>query len=81
MAPKILVGVRKLSDKPIRYIINTHVHTDHSGGNEAQACRRIPERLRRPPPWRGLEYFIGYEGDTLRDLFLHQRAQRGMGYV
>src|SRR5256712_14214573 len=37
MAPKILAAVRKLSDKPIRYIINTHVHTDHSGGNEAMA--------------------------------------------
>src|SRR5438067_398698 len=37
MAPKILAAVRKLSDKPIRYIINTHVHTDHSGGNEGLA--------------------------------------------
>jgi len=37
MAPKILAAVRKLTDKPIRYIINTHVHTDHAGGNEALA--------------------------------------------
>jgi cyclase len=37
MAPKILAAIRKLSDKPIRYIINTHVHVDHSGGNEALA--------------------------------------------
>ena len=37
MAPKLVAAIRKLSDKPIRYIINTHVHGDHSGGNEAMA--------------------------------------------
>jgi cyclase len=37
MAPKILAAIRKLSDKPIKYIVNTHVHVDHAGGNEALA--------------------------------------------
>jgi len=33
--PEIVAKVKTLSDKPIRYVLNTHQHGDHIGGNEA----------------------------------------------
>jgi glyoxylase-like metal-dependent hydrolase (beta-lactamase superfamily II) len=35
MSDKVIAAIRKLSDKPIQYIINTHAHPDHTGGNDA----------------------------------------------
>src|SRR5947207_15150663 len=34
-APEINAKVKTVSDKPIRYVLNTHQHGDHTGGNEA----------------------------------------------
>jgi cyclase len=34
---KVIAALRKLSNKPIRIILNTHVHPDHMGGNEQLA--------------------------------------------
>ena len=33
-AEKVVAAIRRLSDKPIQYIVNTHMHDDHTGGND-----------------------------------------------
>ena len=35
LAPKIVAAIRKFSDKPIFWIVNTHIDADHIGGNDA----------------------------------------------
>ena len=39
MSDRIIATVETLSPKPIRGIINTHVHPDHTGGNPALSTR------------------------------------------
>jgi glyoxylase-like metal-dependent hydrolase (beta-lactamase superfamily II) len=35
MAPKIRAAVAMLSEQPVKFVINTHLHGDHTGGNDA----------------------------------------------
>ena len=35
MAPKIRAAVAMLSDQPVEFVINTHLHGDHTGGNDS----------------------------------------------
>jgi cyclase len=37
LTDKVLAAIRKLSDQPIRYVINTSIDGDHAGGNEGIA--------------------------------------------
>ena len=47
----LMAQIRKISNQPIRYVINTHYHGDHSGGNpkmQAQSVQVVAsERARR----------------------------------
>lgn len=37
LTPKILAALKAISDKPVKFVLNTHWHGDHSGGNENMA--------------------------------------------
>ena len=47
LAEKAMAEIRKLSKAPIHYIINTHVHPDHVGGNET-FTKLIPPNRAQP---------------------------------
>lgn len=34
LTDKIVAAIREVSDGPIRFLVNTHMHPDHTGGNE-----------------------------------------------
>src|SRR5438128_4887564 len=34
LTPKIQAAIAKLTSKPVKFVLNTHWHFDHTGGNE-----------------------------------------------
>ena len=58
LSDKIVAAIKQVSDGRIRFLINTHVHPDHVGGNEnigklgptIYARTKLRERLAHPAP-------------------------------
>ncbi len=58
LSDKIVAAIRTLTDRPIKYMVNTHVHPDHTGGNEnfgkmgvtLLARENLRNRLMHPAP-------------------------------
>jgi cyclase len=58
LSEKIIAAIKQVSDGRIRFLINTHVHGDHTGGNEnigktgatIYARSQLRDRLAHPSP-------------------------------
>jgi glyoxylase-like metal-dependent hydrolase (beta-lactamase superfamily II) len=58
LTEKIVAAIKQVSNAPIKFLINTHVHGDHTGGNENLgkmgvtifAREELRERLAHPAP-------------------------------
>jgi cyclase len=58
LSQKIMAAIHQVSNEPVRFLIDTHVHADHTGGNEnfakmgaiIFARQELRERLIHPAP-------------------------------
>jgi cyclase len=48
-APRVVAEIRRLTDKPIRYIVNTSADADHVGGNAAVVSAAVGRDVRGAP--------------------------------
>ncbi len=76
MHQKIMDALAKISSQPIRYLVNTHLHGDHTAGNEAMEklgaliisqdnMRKRMAEQRNPPPAAALPLLTYTDSMTL----------------
>ncbi len=61
LTERLVAAIRQISNSPIKLLVNTHVHGDHTGGNEnfaklgatIMARPKLRERLAKPNPPAG----------------------------
>src|SRR5258707_4820481 len=65
LTPKIQAAIAKLSSKPVKFVLNTHWHFDHVGGNEnlgkAGALIIAHENVKKRRSGEEFTQFIGME--------------------
>jgi cyclase len=63
LTPKIQAAIAKITDKPVKFVLNTHWHFDHTGGNEnlgkAGGIIFAHENVRKRLSAEGLIEFLG----------------------
>jgi glyoxylase-like metal-dependent hydrolase (beta-lactamase superfamily II) len=71
--PAVMAEIRKLTDKPIRYIVNTSDDGDHVGGNAAMVSAAVGREVRGAP--MGALTGLGRDAGTAGHHRAHQRAR------
>jgi glyoxylase-like metal-dependent hydrolase (beta-lactamase superfamily II) len=65
-APEIMAKVKSVSDKPVRYVLNTHQHGDHTGGNEAMMAAGANDHPQQGARQHGVKQDAGSAADDFR---------------